>query len=108
MSKQMEALLMLANYRSIKDILMPIVDPEKEEIHWDRLEYGVLSGGQKAAISWAWCIWNDRQTPVENKHDDPNYCIFDGKPRDPFEGFGVMDRELQALIAKALLHRYSA
>ncbi len=107
MSRQMEALLMLANFRSIKDILMPIIDPEKEEIHWDRLEYGVLSGGQKAAISWAWCIWSDKQTPTENKHGDPNYCIFDGKPRDPFEGFGVMDRELQTLIAKALLHRYS-
>ena len=95
MSRQMEAVLMIAAHPVIKDALMPIIDVAKEEIHWGDFNYGVLSGGQKAAVSWVYAIWQD-QSPDAVRHF-----------RDPFEGFGVMSRELQALVVKALLHRHN-
>lgn len=102
MSRQLEAVLMIAEYPSVKPYLMPIVDKEHEQVHWDRLNYGVLSGGLKAAVSWAWCIWTDTQVP----RVEADWREYPGYPmRDPFEGFVVMDAELQFIVLQALAHR---
>lgn len=109
MTKQLEAILILANDPRLKPILMPIIDQENETIDWERLSYGVLSGGIKAAVSWAFCIWTDGQVPEEDlqDHKTPGPISFANDWRDPFEGFGVMDRELQIVVLKALAHRHA-
>jgi hypothetical protein len=93
MSKQLEAVLMIAHHGVIREHFLPYIDLKREEIRWDEFPYGVLSGGQKAAVSWAYSVWTDGPVP-------------EGW-RDPFEGFGVMSRELQVLVLNAMLHRWS-
>lgn len=104
MTKQMEAFLMIAKNPVIWSIMEPIIDLKNESVFFDRLSVGVLSGGQKAAVSWCWCIWNDRQIP-EQKSEDWRASKEEGW-RDPLEGFGVMNRELQIAVLNALAHRH--
>lgn len=104
MTNQMEAILILASDSRLKAILVPIIDQKNEQIHWDRLGGG-HSGGIKAALSWAYCIWTDMQIS-DDKHGDEVVNIMDAYWRDPFEGFGMMDRTLQVLVLKALAHRH--
>jgi hypothetical protein len=49
---------------------------------------GGLSGGQKAAVSWAYAI-RQAKLPPENF-------------RDPFEGFSVLDMDMQAFVLRVL------
>lgn len=105
MTLQMEAILMIAKHPLIEPILLPLIDPERETIHWSRLKYGVLSGGEKAAISWAWCIWTDTQIPHGKAECElANLC--DLNWRDPFDCFGVMGGSLQRTVLAALSHRW--
>ena len=92
MSRQMEAVLMIAENPVIRTHFLAVIDVKREEINWDDFPYGVLSGGQKAAVSWVYAIWTDGPVP-------------EGW-RDPFEGFGVMNRDLQGTVIKALMHRW--
>lgn len=104
MTKQMEALLMIAKNPVVSRILMPAINIESEEVRWEAVSVGGLSGGEKAAISWAWCVWNDRQIP-EMKSEDYT-ASREEFWRDPFEGFGTMNRDLQTTILAALAHRW--
>jgi hypothetical protein len=109
MTRQMEAILIIASDPRLKAILSPIIDQENEEIHWEKLNYGVLSGGIRTAVSWAFCIWTDGQVP-RSAYDDnqtlPDPMCLENGWRDPFEGVGMMDRSLQVLVLKALAHRH--
>lgn len=96
---------MLASDPRLNAILMPLIDQKNETIDWARLNVGVLSGGIKAAVAWAACIWTDMQIPTD-KYGDEYVNIMDAHFRDPFDGFGVMDRSLQVLVLKALAHRH--
>ncbi|OFZ81078.1 MAG: hypothetical protein A2603_05925 [Bdellovibrionales bacterium RIFOXYD1_FULL_55_31] len=91
-SRQMQAILMLAEYPMLDPILNPVIDLENETVDFSEIDYGVLSGGGKAAISWAHSIWADKVIPGL---------------RDPFDGFGVMNRDLQRLVLMALMHRWN-
>jgi hypothetical protein len=92
-SRQMQALMMIADDPEIGQVLLSILDVQRDEVRWQDLNYGVLSGGQKATLSWAWAIWTDSSPPAHW--------------RDPFEGFGVMSVSLQTAVLKALVHRHS-
>ena len=91
-SRQMQAILMLAEYPLLAPFLKPVIDVENETVDFDQIDYGLLSGGGKAAVSWAHSIWVDKVIPGL---------------RDPFDGFGVMNRDLQRLVLMALMHRWS-
>jgi hypothetical protein len=107
LSRQMEAILILASHPLLQPILSPVIDLKSESVDFGRIDYGVLSGGAKTAIAWAWCIWKDEQIPEHSDGDkDFHFTIREGV-RDPFSRFGVMERRLQLLITKALLHRWS-
>jgi hypothetical protein len=74
MTRQLEAVLMIAEaVPSVRNRLLAVIDQRNETIYWEDLNYGVLSGGEKAAVSWAYAVWTDAPVP-------------DGW-RDPFEGF---------------------
>lgn len=103
MTRQLEAVLIIARHPVMEPILMPLIDLEHEEVRWDRIRSG-LSGGERAAAAWAWCVWNDHQIPV-TKAADWGASREEGW-RDPFEGFGVMSPSLQRACLQALLHRH--
>jgi hypothetical protein len=86
----MKAVLMIAGHPAMKDILMPAIEIERDEIRWEKISMGGLSGGQRTALSWAYAIWTDSQI-------DPSRGM-----RDPFEGFRSMDRDLQFKVIGAL------
>lgn len=100
MTRQVEAFLMLAEYPLLKPILIPRLDVKRETVQWHEINYGVLSGGQRTALSWAWCIWNDTGLPSDWQ-EYPGYQM-----RDLFSSFGNMNQDLQCLILKALAHRH--
>jgi hypothetical protein len=104
MTKQLEAVLMIASHPLLRERLLPRIDLAKERIDWDGAAAG-LSGGEKALLSWAWCLWNDRQIPEVRDGDEDRGASLEAFWRDPFQGFNVMDRELQLLVVRALLHR---
>lgn len=85
----------------LEKILLPQIDTKRELIHWECLNYGVLSGGEKAAVSWARCVWNDKQVPTTPAEweEYPGYPM-----RDPFEGFGIMEPDLHAAVLSALAY----
>ena len=95
-SSNMKAVLIIAEHKELGKILTPLLNIERDEIDWERLNKyeGTLSGGFRAAISWAVCLFCDEVPP-----EDWGY-------RDPFGSFGAMDRELQALVMKALALRH--
>ena len=104
MTKQMMALLMIAEYPYLRQVLMPSIDIQSEEFHIEKIQYGTLSGGQKTAVSWAWCIWKDCQIPTERG----GYGLsIESGARDPISGFGALDKPLQQVILKSLLLRHS-
>lgn len=53
-SRQKRALIMIASHAATGETLTNVMESRRDEIHWDNLGYGVLSGGQKTAVSWAW------------------------------------------------------
>lgn len=77
------ALNRLAEHLSFISFLDVPVRSRARPENWDM--WG-LSGGQRAAISWAAAIWQ-AEFPPENF-------------RDPFEGFSVMDLEMQAFVLR--------
>ncbi len=93
MSKQLQAVLMIARHPVMRDVLLPIINQQNETIFWEKLDYGVLSGGMKTAASWARAVWSDELPPKQW--------------RDPFEGFPVMSRELQRIVLAAVAYRHS-
>lgn len=77
----------------IKDKMAHAVNFEKEEIFFDKINYGVLSGGEKTVISWLYLLWKDEMPP-------------EGW-RSPFESFGNLDTSMQKKILTAMMDRYS-
>lgn len=104
MSKVLEAVLMIANHPVMSGHLMPRIDIEAERIDWEDAQAG-LSGGQKTLLSWAWCIWNDRQIP--EKESAGFSASLETGWNDSVSGFGDLEPELQALVLRALAHRHS-
>jgi hypothetical protein len=90
MSKAMKAVMMIAEHPAMKDVLKPVLDVERDEIRWEKIEHGVLSGGQRTGLSWAYAIWTDSQIDLSKGM------------RDPFEGFRSLDRDFQFRIVGAL------
>jgi len=105
MSKQIEAVELLMSHPMGERLLKPAFNRERETLKFSDISYGALSGGEKVFVSWAWVIWEDKQVPHPKVEDDwkkwPGYPM-----RDPFEGFGVMDRELQQLVLTAFALRH--
>lgn len=92
MSRTLEAVLMIARYEAMRNCLLPFINIEKEEIDWN-FDYNAFSGGQQTAISWAYRLWTD-EPPSKRGY------------RDLFDGFGGLDRELQATILNAVIHKF--
>ncbi len=92
MSSYVKAMQVLLGHPLFERLLGPIFHPGNESIEWSALNYGVLSGGEKAAISWAYSIWCNGPVPKGW--------------RCPFEGYGTMDVQLQRLVVMALLTRH--
>lgn len=93
MSKKWQAIMMLMEHPLGKRILAPITDIEEQWVNFDKLNYGVLSGGEKLFASWAFAI-------AEDKHPPETW-------RGCFDGMGTLDQDAQILITKALLLRWS-
>lgn len=93
-SANMKAVLVIAQHKEIGAILNPLIDLDREEIHWERLSYAVLPGGYQTALSWVYCVFCDGVPPL-----DWNF-------RDPFDNFALMDRDIQILCMQALALRH--
>lgn len=105
MSRQTQAIEILLQHPLFERLLGPVYNAERETCQFHLIHYGVLSGGERAAISWAWAIWEDRQVP--KREADPDWKEWPGYlMRDPFEGFGVMDTALQILVLRAFARRH--
>lgn len=83
------AVQMICRHKAIGKILEPLLNTERDEIDWKRISYGSLPGRYQAAISWAFSLFCDRVPPTDWSY------------RDPFESFGVMDRDIQVLALEA-------
>ena len=92
MSSHVKAMIVLLEHPLFERLLKPILVLERASVEWDCLSYGELSGGEKAALSWAYGIWTGGPVPKGW--------------RDPFEGFGVMDAQLQRTIMNAMFTRH--
>jgi hypothetical protein len=105
MERETESILMLMEHPLAQEILGPVFDPKKENLHFERISYGVLSGGEKALVSWAWALWMGCQPPSAKQESDwkewPGYSM-----RDAFHGLSVLDDDLTAVVVRAFLHRY--
>ncbi len=89
----MKSVLVLAQHKNLGLILKPALNIERDSINWESLGYGGQSGGVQTALSWAYCLFCDELPPK-----DWNY-------RDPFDGFGNLDRDIQVLIFQAMAIR---
>lgn len=78
----------------IKNKMAPVLNLEKEEIHFDQINYGALSSGEQTVISWLYLLWKD-ELPPEGW-------------RSPFESFSNLDTSIQRKILTAMIDRYSA
>ena len=94
MTKQLKAILIIAENPKLKKIFDPVIDIDRKMINWDAINYSSLSGGEKTAVSWAYSIWTDSQPPNEKGF------------RDLFEDFASLDREIQQAILTALAFRH--
>ena len=81
----------LCTHPLIERLVKPYYNRECETVRFRDINYGVLSGGEKAALSWAYGIWTNEMPPKGW--------------RDPFEGFGVMSEDLQKIIIEAMALR---
>jgi hypothetical protein len=97
-SKQEQAILLLLTHPLYERLLKPLCRPRNgnfangiTDIFFSQLDYGVLSGGEQGAISWAFAIWRDEVNP---------------EMRDPFERFGAMHPKLQQLVLEAMSIRH--
>lgn len=93
-SSNMKAVLLLASHKSLKPILEPALNIERDSIKWELFGYGGQSGGVQTVLSWAYCLFCDELPPK-----DWNY-------RDPFDGFFSLDRDLQVLVFQAMAIRH--
>lgn len=79
MTPQQQALEILLTHPLFARILGPHYKREHGgSIQWHALNYGVLSGGEKGAITWAYAIWCDVSPTSQGEQ---KYW------RDPFDGF---------------------
>jgi hypothetical protein len=79
------ALWRLAEHPSFISFLDVLATRQGSPESWNT---GGLSGGQRAAVSWAYAI-RQGKLPPENF-------------RDPFEGFSILDMEMQAFVLRVL------
>lgn len=95
-SPNMKAVLVLAQHKYFGPIIKPALDVERDSVDWTALGYGGQSGGTQTLISWCYCLFCDELPPKEWGY------------RDPFEGFGSLDRDIQVLLfqAQAALHGF--
>lgn len=93
-SSNMKPILILCNHPSLKPIILPTINIERDSIDWERLGYHGQSGGVQTVISWMYCLFCDSLPPKEW-----NY-------RDPFDGFFALDREIQILVFEAFAIRH--
>lgn len=105
MDRTTESILILLEHPLARHVLGSAFDPKKEELHFERISYGVLSGGEKALVSWAWIIWMGTQPPARDQErlwkEWPGYPM-----RDAFEGFGTLDDDVTSVVLRAFFHRY--
>jgi hypothetical protein len=106
MTRQMKALLMIAAEPSMSATLLPAIDFEREQFDWSKIDLHALSDEQSAAITWVWCIWNKKQIPETNPDEVDSHFDLQRGGVDPFETFGMLSRELQLTVTKALLARH--
>ena len=92
MTSYLRALLIIANHPVVQNILMPLIDQKNEQFYWHDLNYGVLSSGEKVAVSWALSLWSDEVLPA----DWTNSIL----------GFGIMSSSLQTAVLKAIEVRH--
>ena len=95
---QERAILHLLQDDLFDRLLRPVCAPREgdfskgiTDIFFARIEAGVLSGGEQAALAWAAVIWKDSVVKAF---------------RDPFEGFSVINPRRQALILEAFRIRH--
>lgn len=93
-SSNMKAVLVLAKHKNLGQVLNPSLNIERDSINWESLGYGGQSGGVQTALSWAYCLFCDELPPK------------DWGFRDPFDGFGNLDRDIQVLILQAMATRH--
>jgi hypothetical protein len=86
-SKQMDALLIIAECPPVTDMFRPIVNRTTETIHWDQLDYPKLNQSQKIAAAWAYVIWSDARPPESWA--------------DPFHDFHTIPIELRGAILRS-------
>jgi len=89
-SSNMRAVLVLLGKKELRKLLGPLMNIERDEIDWKKINYGSLPGGFQSALSWGFSLFCDEVPPE------------DWGWRDPFSSFGVMDRDLQILALKGL------
>lgn len=92
MSRQMDAVLIIARHVTMASVLLPAI--HDDEIEWDAIQYEQLSAAQKIAVSWAYAIWRDSFTDNERGY------------RDPFSDFDVLDDDLKQVILQAFAYRH--
>lgn len=98
MTPQQQALEILLTHPLFARILGPHYKREHGgSIQWHALNYGVLSGGEKGAITWAYAIWCDVSPTSQGEQ---KYW------RDPFDGFCTLDNGLQDIILRAFAFRH--
>lgn len=93
-SSNMKPVLILAQHKNLRDILVPALNIERDAINWELFGYGGQSGGVQVVLSWVYCLFCDELPPK-----DWNY-------RDPFDGFFSLDRDIQVLVLKAMASRH--
>lgn len=93
-SNNMKSVLILANHKLLKGIILPNLNVERDKIDWNNLNYHAQSGGVQALLSWVYCLFCDEVPPKEWGY------------RDPFESFFSLDRDIQVLILQALSVRH--
>ena len=95
-SGNMRAVLIICENPRIGARVKPYLNIERDTMDWEGLmavNKGA-DGGLKTALSWMYCLWCDNLPPKSFKL------------RDPFDGFGSLDRDVQLLIIKAMASRY--
>ncbi len=92
MNNYLKAVLEIAQSSpQLRHDLLPIVDPEKQEVHWERLGYAALSGSTQTSVAWAKALWTDE---------------VDSNMRGLFDGFGSLDVTVQRAILHAMAIRF--
>lgn len=93
-SSNMKPVLIIAQHSELSKILNPLINIDKDEFYFEKLNYHELPASQKAAVSWIFYLFCDCAPAEEYRYEDP------------IENFQYMDQELQVLVLKAIAVRY--